>query len=484
MPDPSLAPLSDGVVAVLKRDCPTCTFVVPVLDELRQHGVLTAVFSQDDPQFPSGFDVIDDTDLRVSYHHDIDTVPTLLRVTGGVVTGRVEGWNQQQWQDFVGIEPLGAGLAPYRPGCGSLSVDPDRAIELAVRFEGSVLRSRRVEFASLEDEWEAMFDRGWSDGLPVVPPTPERVLRMLAGTSRSPDEIIATVPPDLVPVTVEKVAINAVLAGCKPEYLPIVLAAVAAACTDEFNMHGVLATTMSVGPVLVVNGPIRREIGMNSAGNVLGQGNRANSTIGRALQLVIRNVGGGRPQGIDRAAHGNPGKIGLCFAEDEEASPWSALSHQFGYDAGVNTVTLFPGEAPHSIVDQLSRTPESLASSMAAVLTTMHHPKLVLGFDAIVVVGPEHARVFADAGWNRERVLDELNTRTIRPGSELARGVGGIAEGIPEHLASASLPKFRPNGLLLVHAGGGAGLFSAVIGGWANGTVGSQPVCTPIDSWR
>ena len=183
---------------------------------------------------------------------------------------------------------LGIELPEWRPACGSLSVDPDRQAELLVRFAGSKLRARRVELAALEDEHEAMFERGWSDGLPVVPPTEERVMHMLQGTSREPDEVVAVVAPDLVECTVEKVAINAVLAGCAPEYLPVVLTAVEAACTDEFNMHGLLATTMPVGPVIIVNGPIRRRIGMNAGVNVLGQGNRANATIGRALQLTIR----------------------------------------------------------------------------------------------------------------------------------------------------------------------------------------------------
>src|SRR5205085_10705237 len=147
--------------------------------------------------------------------------------------------------------------------------------------------SRRIELAELEDEMEAMFDRGWSDGLPVVPPTEARVLRMLEGTTRAPDEIVAVVPPDLVECTVEKVAVNAVLAGCKPEYVPVVLTAVEAACTDEFNMHGLLATTMPVGPVLINNGPVRRRIGMHAGINVLGQGHRANPTIRRAPQLAI-----------------------------------------------------------------------------------------------------------------------------------------------------------------------------------------------------
>jgi hypothetical protein len=375
---------------------------------------------------------------------------------------------------------LGEGLPEYRPGCGSLSVDPDRADDLAVRFGGSVLRSRRVELASLEDEFEALFDRGWTDGLPVVPPTEARVLQMLEGTTMSPDELVAIVPPDLVPVTVEKVAVNAVMAGCRPEYLPWVIAAVQAICTDEFNIHGVLATTMPVGPVIIANGPGTRAIGMNSGGNVLGQGNRANLTIGRAVQLVVRNVGGGRPGEVDRATHGNPGKISFCFAEDEVNSPWTSLAASRGFPEGVDAVTVFAGEGPRCVVDQLARDPEHLATSLAACLRTVHHPKLPLAFDAVLVVGPEHARVFAEAGWDRDRVLAALHERLQLPGAEIVRGAGGMAEGVPEQLRDATLPKFRPDGILLVHAGGGAGLFSAIIAGWANGAVGSQPATREV----
>jgi hypothetical protein len=313
-----------------------------------------------------------------------------------------------------------------------------------------------------------------------VPPTEERVLRMLTGTTRAADDVVAVVPPDLVEVTVEKIAINAVMAGCKPEYLPWVIAAVEAICTDEFNIHGVLATTMPVGPVIICNGPGTKAIGMNAGGNAMGQGNRANLTIGRAVQLVVRNIGGGRPGEVDRATHGNPGKISFCFAELEDGSPFTSLATSRGVPVGNNAVTVFAGEGPRVIVDQLSRTPESLASSIAGCLRAAHHPKLVMGFDNVLVVGPEHARVFADAGWDRDRVLAELHARLQMPGSELIRGAGGIAEGVPEWLKDATLGKFRPDGILMVHAGGGAGLFSASIGGWANGDVGSKPVTREV----
>ena len=184
----------------------------------------------------------------MSWHHDIETVPTLIRVVDGVEVERTIGWSRPAWEELTGMVGLGVDLPVMRPGCGSLSVDPDLVDELRVRHGGSVLRSRRIDVAEAEDEMEMMFTRGWTDGLPVVPPTERRVLAMLEGTTRAADEIVAQVPPDLADITVEKVAISAVMAGCRPEYLPWVLTAVEAACNDEFNMHGLLATTMPVGP--------------------------------------------------------------------------------------------------------------------------------------------------------------------------------------------------------------------------------------------
>ena len=471
--------LPDGLVIVVKRECETCRMVVPVLERIRATSGIT-IYTQDDPLFPDGLPSLHDGDLAVSWHHEIETVPTLMKVQSGVEIARTVGWVRDEWEALTGIDSLGPELPAFRPGCGSMSVDPDLEHQLSARFGNSVLGARRVEIAGGEDEFEAMFDRGWTDGLPVVPPTEERVLRMLGGTTRSPDEVVAIVPPDLVDVTVEKVAINAVMAGCKPEYLPWVIAAVEAVCNDVFNIHGVLATTMPVGPVIVANGPGTRAIGMNSGMNAFGQGNRANLTIGRAVQLVVRNIGGGRPGEVDRATHGNPGKISFCFAEDEVGSPWTSLAVSRGVAPGVDAITVFPGEGPRCVVDQLARDPESLCNTFAACLRTLHNPKSVLAFDAILVVGPEHARVFAEAGWDRDRVLAELHARLQIPGSELVRGANGIAEGVPAHLKDATLPKFRPNGILLVHAGGGAGLFSAIIGGWANGNMGSEPVTKEV----
>ena len=305
--------LPDGLVVVVKRECETCQTVVPVLGQL-DAAVDITVYTQDDPGFPGDPAALHDADLAVSWHHDIETVPTLIRVLDGAEAERTVGWHRAEWERVTGVENLGEGLPPMRPGCGSMSVDPDKVDELRARFTGDLLRSRRIDVAEAEDAIEMMFTRRWTDGLPVVPPTPERVLAMLQGTSRDPSEVVAVVPPDLVECTVEKVAIAAVMAGCRPEYLPWVLTAVEAVCNDEFNMHGLLCTTMPVSPILVSSGPGTRAIGMNSEGNALGQGNRANSTIGRALQLLVRNVGGGRPGEIDKATHRSPGNVGFCLS--------------------------------------------------------------------------------------------------------------------------------------------------------------------------
>ena len=478
--DQSPPPLPDGLVAVVKRDCPTCELVAPVLGDLHERAGLT-VFTQDDPEFPVDAEwVRHDGDLAVSWHHDIDTVPTLLRVAEGVEGQRTVGWSRAEWEKLAELDGLGEGLPDWRPGCGSLSVDPAHADELAVRFSGSGLRSRRVELAALEDEWESMWDRGWSDGLPVVPPTEARVLRMLEGTSRDPSDPVAVVPPALVECSVEKVAVNAVMAGCAPEHLPVVIAALEAACTDEFNMHGVLATTMSVGPVLVVNGPVADRIGMNSGLNALGQGNRANSTIGRALQMVVRNVGGGRPGGVDRATFGSPAKVGFCFAEDQAGSPWTSLAESRGWRADQSTVTVFAGESPRIFMDERSRSPESLTRHLAQALQATVSPRMMLVIDAMLVLSPEHMARYADAGWSRDRFMDELSAELLFDADELLAGVRGVAAGLPPDAAGQKVPKFRPGGLMVVHAGGRAGLFSAIIGGWLNGPRGSNPVTREI----
>ena len=322
---------------------------------------------------------------------------------------------------------------------------------------------------------EACYTRGWSDGLPVVPPTPLRVMRMLSGSEREAAEIVGNAPPDNVPCTIEKIAINAVMAGCKPEYFPVVIASVEAALQDRFCMHGLLCTTYFSSPVMVVSGPIAKQIGMNSGINALGQGNRANATIGRALQLIIRNVGGGVPGGIDRANMGNPGKYTYCFAEDESDEDWLSLAMDRGFERKDSVISLFAGDGLQPVLDQQSRTPQSLAKSMAMSLRSVAHTKLFGMADAILVVCPEHRRVFREGGWNKADLRKALCEELMTPGAEIIRGANGIAEGMPVKFKDKILNKFRDDGLHIVTTGGTAGMFSAIIGGWvASGERGSQ----------
>ena len=471
----------DGLVAVVKRDCETCVMTAPVLGKLA-HDASLAVYTQDDPSFPDTVPGrIDDTALDVSHRLKIETVPTLIRFEAGREVGRTYGWDRGEWERLTGLAGLGPGLPDTRPGCGAKNVEPGVLDRLKIGFNETGLRSRRIEIGADEDEQEAMDARGWSDGLPLVPPTEERVLRMLDGSARDPQEVLGLVPPDLAPATVEKIAINAVMAGCKPEYLPVVLAAVEGVLDERFAMHGVLATTMFVGPVVIVNGAIRRHIGMNAKGNVLGQGNRANASIGRALQLVIRNIGGGRPREADRATLGNPGKYTYCFAEDEEGSSWEPLSVERGLKPGQSAVTVFAGFGLQGVVDQKSRDPESLSHSFAESLKAINNVKLAPACDALIVVCPEHHRTFRNAGWSKARLLEELYRLCEIRGEELVAGAKGIAEGGPPSLAGKTVNKFRPGGLMIVHAGGDAGMFSGIIAGWsASGERGSLAVTRAV----
>ncbi|MDB9969095.1 thioredoxin [Gammaproteobacteria bacterium] len=468
-------------VLVVKKDCPTCTLIEPVIQALARNSALSLkVYVQDDPSFPANLDgVIDDSSLEYSYQAEIEVVPTLIRLTDGngaqSEDSRIYGWDKEQWQSFTKIEGLGAELVNFKPGCGSKTQDPGMSEVLALRFGKQILQARSVELAEAEDIMEACYDRGWSDGLPVVPPIPLRVMRMLNGSARDAAEIVGKVPPDNAPCTIEKIAINAVMAGCKPEYFPVVIASVEAALQDRFCMHGLLCTTYFSSPVMVVNGPITKQIGMNSGVNALGQGNRANATIGRALQLIIRNVGGGVPGGIDRANMGNPGKYTYCFAEDESDENWGSLSMDRGFGRKDSVISLFAGDGLQPVLDQQSRKPHSLAKSMAMSLRSVAHTKLFGIADAILVVCPEHRRVFREGGWSKEDLRKALHEELVTPGAEIIRGANDIAEGMPTNFKDKVLNKFRDDGLHIVTTGGTAGMFSAIIGGWvASGERGSQ----------
>jgi hypothetical protein len=290
---------------------------------------------------------------------------------------------------------------------------------------------------------EQLFERGVTDGLPVVPPTSDRVDVCLAATGRKPDELIGLVAPQHGRATVERIAVNAVMAGCKPEYMPVVVAAVEALCDPAFGLEGVSGTTDAVAPLVIVNGPARTAIDLNCGVGVFGPGWRANATIGRAVRLVWANVGGARPGIISMSTFSQPGRYTFCIGEYEEASPWAPLHVEHGFGADDSTVAVLAAEAPQQVVNSQGRTAAAiagtLARSAAMIASDTQHS---LG-DTLFVIGPEHARTIAGDGWSKEDLR------------------AALWEG------TAPVRKFRePGNIKIMVAGGTAGRFSVLVPGW------------------
>jgi hypothetical protein len=260
-----------------------------------------------------------------------------------------------------------------------------------------------VDEAQVYDEFVR---RGWCDGLPVVPPTPERVREMVAAGGMDPARSFGAMPPLWRECTVEKVAVNAVMAGCLPEYFPVVLAGVQALMDPAFNLYGVQATTHPVAPLLILNGPAATHIGMHAGSGCFGPGFRPNATIGRAIRLVLMNVGGGWPGRHDMATQGSPAKFSFAIAEAETASPWAPLHMSRGFAAEQSVVTMFGGEAPHNVNDHVGTTAAGILNNVADTAATLGSN---VGWyfsqsQLLVVLGPEHAATIASDGFTREDV--------------------------------------------------------------------------------
>jgi len=325
------------------------------------------------------------------------------------------------------------------------------------------------------DPVEALFARGVTDGLPVVPPTRERVARAVAAAGRAADELIALVPPNNGRATVERIAVNAVMAGCRPEYLPVVLAGVEALCDEAFALLGVSGTTDAVAPLFIVNGPARQALDINSGLGLFGPGWRANATIGRALRLVWANIGGARPGAPSMSTFAQTGRLTYVIGEREEESPWQPLHVEHGFDPGESTIAALPAEPPQIVADSKSRSAEHLLTTVARSLEVIaHHKAMGLG-DTLVVFSPEHVRTIAQDGWSKAQVRQFLWERSRKRVRDLIPGRDG-GEGLPERaLAAYANPqtdetlvaKFRaPENLKLLVAGGPAGRFTAIIPGW------------------
>ena len=337
------------------------------------------------------------------------------------------------------------------------------------------LTSDSIDVSDAFEAIEAYFDRGWSDGLPVVPPTPEAVATALEAAHLAPDEILGVEPTKGAVVTAEKAAINAVMAGCRPEYMPVVAAAVEAITADEFNLHAITVSTMGAAILLVVNGPIAQELGINSGVSAFGPGHRPNATIGRALRLIVMNVLGTRSDaGLDKATLGHPGKYSWCVAESDEFLPWEPLHVSRGYSAEESAVTVFAGLSGLQFGQHEANTPEGILDAFAERL----YPIGPGVQQVVIVICPEHAEHFARAGWKKEQVGQYLFENACKPASEWTSAgapSGEKQEGDDEVLSALA----SPDAAVPIVLGGAGGAWSMVIPTWSMGAR-SKAVTRPI----
>jgi hypothetical protein len=332
---------------------------------------------------------------------------------------------------------------------------------------------------------EVATEDGWTDGLPVVPPTPKKIEAIVEALGGDPQAIIARVGPRWGVLTVEVLAVNMVMAGCKPEYAPVVKAAVLALTDPAFNLNGVQATTHVASPLVIVNGPLARQIGMNGGCNAFGSGNRANATIGRAIRLLMLNVGGGWPGDLDKSTLGHPGKYTYCVCENEMKSPFPPYHVEHGYRPHDSTVFVVAAEAPHSVTDHVCNDPEGILDTVCSAMSTIASNNAVLAGHCTIVLGLEHAQTIAKHGWTRSDIRNYLWMYHGNRFDALARGhrFGKIY--------NRNLPKWykrdpdsripiipSPDNIHLFIIGGEAGRFSAFIPGWGHM---STPVLRAVD---
>ena len=328
-------------------------------------------------------------------------------------------------------------------------------------------------------EWiEFYYAQGWSDGLPLVPPTEESVQEMLATGGLTPDEILGTIDERNAILPAEKVAINAVMAGCLPEYFPVVLAAVRALCHPDFHYHNPATSTGGSGLALIVNGPIGPQLGINATNNVFGPGVRANATIGRALRLVMMNVLNTRPGYLDKATLGTPAKYTCCFAENEEHHPWTPLHVLRGFRPEDSTVTVYASNTLMGVYNQLASTPEPLLLEFADAVCNLATPNTYGFNETLIVLAGEHAEIVRRSGWSRRQVQEFIITharRTVADFKRAARLPGTIE---PEDETTWRYVLNDPEDLLIVCAGAQGGSWSACLPGW--GKKWTRSITVPI----
>ncbi len=320
-----------------------------------------------------------------------------------------------------------------------------------------------------EDVYAEFCKREWCDGLPFVPPTPERVRAMLAGARRKPEESLGVMPPLWRDCTLEKVAVNAVMAGCEPAYFPVVVAAVQCMLDPAFNLYGVQATTHPVAPLVIVSGPYAQTISMHSGSGLFGPGFRPNATIGRAIRLILMNVGGGWPGRGDMATQGSPAKFSYAIAERDD-SPWEPLHVALGFRADQSVVTVFGGEPPHNVNDHVSTPAPGILNTVADVATSLgtNVGWYLSQSQLLVVLGPEHAATIAADGFSRADVQRYVYETARMPlGHMKLGGMWGMHDW-PQWMLkvtddSARLPRVPTADDVYVMVGGGSGKHSCVV---------------------
>ena len=326
---------------------------------------------------------------------------------------------------------------------------------------------------------EAYYEQGWTDGLPVVPPSDASVEAMLAAGGFRGDEVIGEIAGRNTEVVADKVAINAILAGCRPEYLPVVVAALRGLCHPDFAYHGPASSTGGSAMVLIVNGPIARRLGINHGNNALGQGHRPNATIGRAVRLVMMNAMNTRPGFLDRATLGNPGKYTVCFAETEDDHPWEPLHVSRGCASGDSAVTVIATNSLYQVYNQLAATPEPLLLCFADALANLGSPNLKGFNQSLIVLAGEHTEILRSSGWSRRQMQQFLIEHARRRVADLKRAgrLPGVVEAVDETTWRHVFQ--RPDDILIACAGGRAGSWSACLPGW--GTKWTRSVTTRIE---
>jgi hypothetical protein len=493
------------LLVFLQTDCPTCQLITPYLNTLAEDGIAVRGFSQDDAAATAAFTlamhvafpITVDEGLRESRHYGPTAVPTLFLLDDeGSVVRSEAGFDKERLNAIAvalgrpAVASPHDGAPSHKPGCTSRHLEPEGDGAAAPMLALYATRGSSASRIDLPDGDADAFDyctREFGDPLPVVPPTVARVARMLGGTELDPLAVIGRIPPNYGEATVEKIAANAVMGGCAPAMMRVLIPLVRAACDERFNVHGVQATTHFAAPLTIVNGPVREELGFWSRQNVFSNVARANSTLGRALQLVLLNIGGARPDGIDMSALGNPGKFSYCIAENEEENPWEPLHVERGLTRAQSAVTLFAAEPPHGVSEHTARTAPALLKAVAASLACVWSYRSCSGREALVVLCPEHVKTIRRDGWSKDQVRQFLFDRTGVPVRAYRDADGG--EGTQQTASYATVeidgePCFRkfssPESIHIVVAGGTAGKFSAVIGSWSSGPRGSQMVTYPV----